>query len=76
VIKFKIDEVAKQRGIEKIQHLVNKTGLNYNTVHWLWLNRATRIDLNTLDKICRALSAQPGELMEWIDDSQGKAKGD
>lgn len=70
VIRFTIDEVAKQRGITKIQHLVNETGLNYNTVHWLWTGRATRIDLRTLDTICRVLKAQPGELMVWVDDQE------
>ncbi|MBX0329362.1 helix-turn-helix transcriptional regulator [Oscillochloris sp. ZM17-4] len=69
MIRFKIAEVAQQRGIEKIQHLADRTALNYNTVHWLWTSRATRIDLRTLDTLCRVLNAQPGDLMEWVDDS-------
>jgi DNA-binding Xre family transcriptional regulator len=31
-----------------------------------------RLDMTTLDTLCRVLKVQPGELLEWVPDKRGK----
>jgi DNA-binding Xre family transcriptional regulator len=43
--------------------LAEATGLSYSTVYNIWANKATRADLNTLERLARALNVQPGDLI-------------
>lgn len=58
-IKLQIGELARQRGLT-IKALAERAGVAYNTAHTLATGRATRIDLDTLDRMCRALQVEPG----------------
>ena len=40
---------------------------SYN-VNMIYNEKAQRIDLDVLDKICKALDCQPGDLLERVDD--------
>ena len=31
-----------------------------------------RLDVNTLDALCRTLGVQPGELLEWVPEKKGR----
>jgi DNA-binding Xre family transcriptional regulator len=31
-----------------------------------------RLDMETLDALCRTLKVQPGELLEWVQERKGK----
>lgn len=64
----KIGDIAREQGITKILHFAEKTGLAYNTAHDLYTGRATRIGIEVLDKVCRVLKVQPGELLVWKED--------
>jgi putative transcriptional regulator len=44
-------------------------GLNYDTVANLYHGNAKRIDLGTLDALCRALDVEPGDLLEYEPDA-------
>jgi putative transcriptional regulator len=50
----------------KITDVARRSGLSYQTVFDLYHDRAQRIDLTTLDKLCRALECSVGELLEYV----------
>jgi DNA-binding Xre family transcriptional regulator len=60
-IKLRVGEVARQQGLT-IKALAARAGIAYNTAHSLATGRATRIDLDTLDRIATALDVEPGSL--------------
>ena len=60
-IKMRIGELARHQGLT-IKALAARAGVAYNTAHALYTCRATRIDLDTLDRICAALQVEPGDL--------------
>lgn len=66
MIVNRIGEIARRRGITKITELAERSGLAYNTAHALFTGRTTRIDYDTLDRLCETLDAQPGELLVYI----------
>lgn len=51
-----------------IAELQRQTGLSYVTLHSLYSDKSTRIDFETLNKICKALSIQPGDILEYATD--------
>ncbi|HSH78337.1 MAG TPA: helix-turn-helix transcriptional regulator, partial [Herpetosiphonaceae bacterium] len=55
-------ELAKHQGLT-IKALAARAGVAYNTAHSLYTSRATRIDLDTLDRICDALRVEPGDVL-------------
>lgn len=62
----RIGEVARRRGITKVTELAERTGLAYQTAHALFTGRTTRIDYETLDRLCATLEAQPGDLLVHV----------
>ncbi len=63
----RIGEAARQQNLN-IKAFSDKTGLAYNTAHDLYTGRVSRIGLEVLDKVCRVLKLQPGDLLVWVDD--------
>lgn len=64
----RIGEAAKKQNLN-IKAFSDRTGLAYNTAHDLYTGRVSRIGLDVLDKVCRVLKMQPGELLVWVDDA-------
>lgn len=60
-IKLRIGELAREQGLT-IKALAERAGVAYNTAHALYTSRATRIDLDTLERICNALQVKPGDI--------------
>lgn len=58
--------VARRQGITTVTALAARTGLAYNTAHALYTGRTTRIDHETLDRLCATLDVQPGELLVYV----------
>jgi len=54
----------------KIVEVARATGLNRNTVTLLYKEKAQKIDLDALDKLCRFFECQIGDLLEWENDHQ------
>lgn len=48
-----------------VRELQRRTGLAYVTVYNLYSGKSGRVDFDTLDKICRALEIQPGDILEY-----------
>jgi putative transcriptional regulator len=66
--------LSKLMGIHKmsIQDVHEKTGLNRATISNLYHEKVTRIDFETMDKLCKLFNCQagPGELFEYIEDDK------
>ncbi len=63
-VRLRIGELARQQNLT-IKALAERSGVAYNTAHSLYTGRATRIDLDTLERICAALGVTPGEVFSW-----------
>ncbi len=64
LIKITLDRIMFEKKI-KVPQLVEKSGLNKNTLYALQKNEVTRIDLNTLDALCIALDCDITDLLEY-----------
>ena len=53
-----------------IAELQRQTKLSYVTLHDLYTDKSRRVDFKTLDRICQALSVQPGDLLEHQPDPE------
>ena len=54
------------RDKKKIQDVCNETGLARNTVANLYNEKATRVDYNTMEKLCKMINCTIGELFEYV----------
>jgi putative transcriptional regulator len=52
----------------KIQDVASRSGLAFTTVFDLYHGRAKRLDLETLNALCRVLGVQPGDLFSYVPD--------
>ena len=76
MIEFLLADVLAERGWTPYR-LAQKTGLTVPTAYRL-ADRARRFDFgrfsaDTLDRLCRALDVQPGELFRWVPDLDERA---
>jgi DNA-binding Xre family transcriptional regulator len=71
VIRFRLEAVLKQKGWTPYR-LAQVTGLTVPTAYRLADPelRFGRFTADTLDRLCRALGVQPGDLLEWVADEQ------
>jgi putative transcriptional regulator len=51
----------------KISDLARETGLHRNTITLLYQENATRVDIETMDVLCRYFCVSIGELFEFVD---------
>jgi putative transcriptional regulator len=51
----------------KISDLARETGLHRNTITLLYQENATRVDIETMDVLCRYFGVSIGELFEFVD---------
>lgn len=68
MIKFHLDKLLFENEKMKVSHLVQQTGLNKNTLYAIERNEVKRIDVEALNKICKALNCKIEELVEYIHD--------
>lgn len=52
----------------KVAEVARDTGINKNTLHRLYNETATRVDLEVIEQLCRYLDVEIGELFEITDD--------
>jgi putative transcriptional regulator len=60
-IKNRLEEIISKQNTT-MYAVARDSGLNYATVHSLTKGNPKRIDLETIDKICRVLNITIGEL--------------
>ncbi|EQG02074.1 helix-turn-helix transcriptional regulator, partial [Clostridioides difficile] len=64
---FKLIDLLNRRGITK-EELRLKIGASSTTIAKLSSNK--NVSLDVIDKICKALNCQPGDIMEYEDDEK------
>ena len=59
--------LARLLGERKLRaaELSRRTGINKNTVSALWNERSSRIGFDTLERLCRELDCQVGDILEY-----------
>lgn len=67
MIVINIDVMLAKRKM-KVSDLADQVGITLANMSVLKNGKAKAIRVETLDKICKALSCQPGDIMEWQDD--------
>ena len=68
MIRLKVREVAQERGITTIKAFAARAGLAYDTAADLWHGRMKRLDLATLERVCRTLQCRVEEVIELTED--------
>ena len=67
MIKIHLSKMLGERRITQ-RRLADMAGIRPNSVNAIYNEKAQRIDLDVLDKICKALGCQPGDLLEHVED--------
>lgn len=68
MIRIKLGHLLLDRDM-KLKDLAEKTGLAVNNLSILKTNKARAIRFSTLESLCRELQCTPGELIEFVPDS-------
>lgn len=68
MIRSKIKEVAKSKGVENAYQLGVLIGVTPNVSARLWKDDFTQIGKVTLDKLCSALDCDVGDLLIYTTD--------
>lgn len=65
-IENRVKQVMEDRGLT-MYRLAKETGLTYQTIHNMMnpSKQLTRIDMDTLERLCRVLNAEVGELFVY-----------
>ena len=58
----------------KVSDLVRATGMSKTTLHKLYNGQSTRIDFETLDKICDLLEVEVGDILVHTYDAHSSAE--
>lgn len=70
MIRFKIYEMMARRGIKTRKQLAETASIHQTHIGKIIDGRVKRLDLVTLDGLCRALQCQPSDLLEYVPDTQ------
>lgn len=70
MIKCHLSAILGERKL-KVAEVARDSDINKNTLHRLYNETATRIDLETIEKLCRYLEVQIKDLFELVDDNDG-----
>ena len=71
IVYRKLDELLKARKISK-NRLGKETGISTNIISKISKNEGFKTE--TINRICEYLKVQPGDIMEWIPDSDYENK--
>ena len=67
MIRIKLKTFTADKNVKQ-KDLVKKTGIRQPTLSAMNNNSAKHIPLDVLDKLCKELDCQPGDLLEYIPD--------
>lgn len=56
----------------KISDVARETGLHRNTITLLYNETANRVDLETMERLCKLFGCGVGDLLEFIPNDNGK----
>jgi guanylate kinase len=73
-VKFELDRLLFERKM-KVPELMEKSGVNKNTLYAIKNNTITRVDLKVIQAICDALQCPLSDLMKYVPSTTDKSKG-
>lgn len=68
MIKLTVDKLALRRGIKNAHQLQLALDVSPTLASNLWKGKMRRVDLGTLEKLCKTLRVMPGRLFEYDDE--------
>ena len=54
----------------KVADLIRMTGISKSTMHKIYNEQTSRIDFETMDKICAYLEVGVGDIFEYVEDKK------
>ncbi|MGH9824112.1 MAG: helix-turn-helix domain-containing protein [Blastocatellia bacterium] len=72
MIKWTVREVAERAGINSAYELMQEAEIHVTTAYQLWKGTARRLDISTLNKLCKLFRVPPGQLLEFVADENGQ----
>ena len=69
MVKCYLSRILGDRKL-KVAEIARDTGINKNTLHRLYNETATRVDLEVVEALCRYLSIEVGELFEIVENDE------
>lgn len=69
MIKLRLAVMLAERGM-KLTELEEKTGISLNNLSILKTSKAKAIRFSTLNEVCKALGCQPGDILQYVPDSE------
>lgn len=69
MIKCHLSRMMGERKM-KIVDVARATGLHRNSITLLFDETASRVDIETIDALCKLFVCQVGELFEFVDDKE------
>lgn len=70
MIKCHLSRLMGERKM-KIADVARDTGLHRNTITLLYDETAARVDLETIEQLCRLFDCSVGELFEYVPEEDG-----
>ncbi len=67
MIKLFLREVAESQG-HNLNYVILNSGVSIGTVRAYWHNKASRVDLDVIDRLCDLLNVAPGDLIRRLSD--------
>lgn len=72
MMKVHVYEMMAKRGIKTRKKLAEVAGVHQTHIGKIVDGKVKRVDLSTLEGLCRALDCQPGDLLEYVPDGDTK----
>lgn len=73
MIKSNLPVLLAERRL-KVADLIRMTNISKSTMHKIYNDQTTRIDFETIDRICEALSVQVGDIFVYVPNDESDAK--
>ena len=74
-IIFNIDLMMVKRKMSS-NELARRIGINAGSLSVLKTGKARAIKMSTLEALCRALQCQPGDILEFVDDTKSSPEAE
>ncbi len=71
MIKCRLSILLAEKKL-KVAELARKSGINKNTLHRLYNETTTRVDLEVIEQLCRYLEVEVGDLFVLAEEEQLK----
>ena len=74
-IVFNLDLMMVKRKMSS-NELARRVGINAGSMSVLKTGKARAVKLSTLEALCRALQCQPGDILEFVEDTKSSPEAE